>query len=82
VSAFVYTNVDLDGTLTGLRPDEVEAISESIGDGELVWSGGIGSIDDLRQLSKLAPPNLAGVIVGKALYEQRFTVAQAVEALS
>ena len=53
-----------------------------MGDGELVWSGGIGSIDDLRELAALAPSNLGGVIVGKALYERRFTVAEALEALS
>lgn len=82
VRTFIYTNVDLDGTLAGLRPAEIEGISEAVGDGELVWSGGIGSIEDLRELAALAPSNLGGVIVGKALYERRFTVAEALEALS
>jgi phosphoribosylformimino-5-aminoimidazole carboxamide ribonucleotide (ProFAR) isomerase len=46
-----------------------------------VYSGGVSSVDDLRALAALRQVNLAGVIVGKALYEQRFTVAEAHRAL-
>ena len=45
----------------------------------VVASGGVGTLDDLRALA--AVPRLAGVIVGKALYEGRFTVRQAQRAL-
>jgi len=82
VATFIYTNVELDGTLAGIDPSEVEAIGEAVGDGALIWSGGIGSIADLELLARSAPPNLGAVIVGKALYENRFTVAQALEALA
>ena len=50
-------------------------------EGELVYSGGIGSLEDLRALAALRHPRLAGVIAGKALYERRFTIEQAEEAL-
>jgi phosphoribosylformimino-5-aminoimidazole carboxamide ribotide isomerase len=45
--------------------------------GIFVYSGGVSSVDDLRALVELRQVNLGGVIVGKALYEQRFTVAEA-----
>jgi phosphoribosylformimino-5-aminoimidazole carboxamide ribonucleotide (ProFAR) isomerase len=44
--------------------------------GRFVYSGGIGSLDDLRALAGLRAVNLSGAIVGKALYERRFTVAE------
>jgi phosphoribosylformimino-5-aminoimidazole carboxamide ribotide isomerase len=43
--------------------------------GTFVYSGGVSSLDDLHALVELRQVNLGGVIVGKALYEQRFTVA-------
>ena len=45
-------------------------------DGHLIYSGGIGELEDLRMLAALGEPSLTGVIVGKALYEGRFTVAR------
>jgi phosphoribosylformimino-5-aminoimidazole carboxamide ribonucleotide (ProFAR) isomerase len=47
----------------------------------IIASGGISSLDDLRQLEHLGLDNLNGVIVGRALYELRFTVAEALEVL-
>ena len=49
--------------------------------GEVIYSGGVGSIEDLQQLASLEIENLGGVIVGRALYERRFTVAQGQAAL-
>ena len=68
VKRVVYTDTARDGMLGG--PDlsglldlaEVSAL-------ELVLSGGIAQLDDLRHLKKLAVPNVVGVIVGRALYE-------------
>ena len=48
---------------------------------ELIYSGGVGSLDDLRALASLELPSLGGAIVGRALYEGRFTVTEAAEAL-
>jgi phosphoribosylformimino-5-aminoimidazole carboxamide ribotide isomerase len=81
VNQFVYTNVDRDGMLEGPDVEEVRRMSQVIR-GRFIYSGGIGSLDDLVALRELRLVNLAGVISGKALYERRFTVEEAVEALA
>ena len=80
VRSFVYTNVDRDGLLEGPDLDEVARVAEAVR-GRFIYSGGIGSLDDLRGLAELRQVNLAGVIVGKALYEGRFTIPEGQAAL-
>jgi phosphoribosylformimino-5-aminoimidazole carboxamide ribotide isomerase len=80
VKQFAYTNVDRDGMLEGPDLEDVRRVSEAIR-GRFLYSGGIASVDDLRALRELRCVNLAGVISGKALYEQRFTVAEGNEVL-
>jgi phosphoribosylanthranilate isomerase len=48
----------------------------------VIASGGVGTLDDLRALAALEPDGLEGAIVGKALYAGRFTVADAMAALT
>jgi phosphoribosylformimino-5-aminoimidazole carboxamide ribotide isomerase len=81
VKQFVYTNVDRDGMLEGPDLDEVRRMSGVIR-GRFIYSGGIASLDDLNGLRELRLVNLAGVISGKALYERRFSVGEAVAALA
>ncbi len=76
----LYTNVDRDGMLQGPDLEEVGRIAEAV-PGSFVYSGGIGSLADLECLASLNAPALSGVIVGKALYERRFTIPQAQVAL-
>ena len=76
----VYTNVDRDGMLQGPDLEEVGRVAEAVL-GSFVYSGGIGSLADLEGLASLDAPALSGVIVGKALYERRFTIPQAQIAL-
>jgi phosphoribosylformimino-5-aminoimidazole carboxamide ribotide isomerase len=80
VRSFVYTDVDRDGMLGGLDLAAIVRVTDAV-EGGLVYSGGIGSLEDLRALAALRHPKLAGVIAGKALYERRFTIEQAQEAL-
>jgi phosphoribosylformimino-5-aminoimidazole carboxamide ribotide isomerase len=80
VRSFVYTDVTRDGKLSGPDVDGVRKVAEVVR-GRFLYSGGIGSLDDLRALADLRQVNLAGVIAGKALYEKRFTVAQGQAAL-
>ena len=80
VTSFVYTDVDRDGKLEGPDLDDVRAVAEAVR-GRFLYSGGIGSLEHLSALAGLRQVNLAGVIVGKALYEQRFTVAEGQAAL-
>jgi phosphoribosylformimino-5-aminoimidazole carboxamide ribotide isomerase len=80
VRSFVYTNVDKDGMLEGIDVEEAKRVS-SVVRGRWIMSGGIGTLDDLHALRELRQVNLGGVIVGKALYEGRFTVAEGQAAL-
>jgi phosphoribosylformimino-5-aminoimidazole carboxamide ribotide isomerase len=86
VQELAYTNVDRDGMLGGLNFEDLIRVAKAAEQGHLLYSGGIGDIEDLRHLAKLRAEahleNLTGVIVGKALYEGRFTIAQAHEALA
>jgi phosphoribosylformimino-5-aminoimidazole carboxamide ribonucleotide (ProFAR) isomerase len=79
---FVYTNVDRDGMLEGPDLDEVRRVSDSVGEGVFLYSGGIGSLEHLTALRELDLPNLGGVISGKALYENRFGMQEGREALA
>jgi phosphoribosylformimino-5-aminoimidazole carboxamide ribotide isomerase len=76
ISRFVYTPVEVDGLMEGPDLDSLREAAKAT-DGELIYSGGVGSLDDLRSLVAMDVGNLAGVIVGRALYESRFTVAEA-----
>jgi phosphoribosylformimino-5-aminoimidazole carboxamide ribotide isomerase len=83
VRSFVFTPVEVDGTLEGPGLDELRPVAEvAAGAGaELVYSGGIGTLDHLRELAAAGLPAVNGVIVGRALYEGRFTVAEGIAAL-
>jgi phosphoribosylformimino-5-aminoimidazole carboxamide ribotide isomerase len=80
VRSFVYTDVDRDGMLGGIDFDEVKRIAQVVR-GRFIYSGGIGTLDDLRGLRDLRQVNLGGVIAGKALYEGKFTIEEAHDAL-
>ena len=80
VKHFIYTDVERDGTFEGPDVATVRKIADAIS-GDLLYAGGIGSLDHLRALVELRHPQLAGVIIGKALYEHHFTLAQAIEVL-
>jgi phosphoribosylformimino-5-aminoimidazole carboxamide ribotide isomerase len=86
VKELAYTNVDRDGMLGGLNFEELISVAKAAERGRLIYSGGIGELADLERLAALRAEarleNLTGVIVGKALYEGRFTIAQAHVALA
>jgi phosphoribosylformimino-5-aminoimidazole carboxamide ribotide isomerase len=79
-TALVFTNVDRDGMLQGPNLEEVRRVARAV-HGSLIYSGGISQLADLEGLAGLGEASLEGVIIGKALYERRFTVAQALVAL-
>jgi phosphoribosylformimino-5-aminoimidazole carboxamide ribotide isomerase len=78
----VYTDVDRDGMLEGPHIASLSALLAAATGARLIYSGGIGALQHLEALAALPQGPLAGVIVGKALYEKRFTVAQALQALA
>jgi phosphoribosylformimino-5-aminoimidazole carboxamide ribotide isomerase len=78
-AAFVITDIARDGMLEG--PDLAGlAAAAAAAPAPVIASGGVSSLDDVTALALV--PGIGGVITGKALYEGRFTVAQAVAALS
>ena len=77
VRTIVYTDADRDGTLEGPDLEAVRTLAEAVAQARLICSGGIGALSDLEAVAGLGAEALDGVIVGKALYEGRFTVAEA-----
>jgi phosphoribosylformimino-5-aminoimidazole carboxamide ribotide isomerase len=80
VRRFVFTPVEVDGLMEGPDLDSLREVAKET-DGELIYSGGVGSLDHLRALAELGLGNLGGVIVGRALYEGHFSIAEAQTAL-
>ena len=80
VERFVFTPIDVDGTMEGPDLERLREAAEATS-AELIYSGGVVEIEDLRALRAEAPPNLGGVIVGRALYEGRFSIAEGQAAL-
>ena len=84
VAALVVTEIGRDGTMAGPDLDQLGAVLAAT-TVDVVASGGVGSLEDLRSLSTLEPVpgrRVAGVIVGRALYEGRFSVQEALACLA
>jgi phosphoribosylformimino-5-aminoimidazole carboxamide ribotide isomerase len=79
VAAFIVTDISRDGVLAGPDVDGYARLLATTSV-PIIASGGVGTLDDLRALAAL--DGLSGVIVGKAIYERRFTVAEALAALA
>jgi phosphoribosylformimino-5-aminoimidazole carboxamide ribotide isomerase len=76
VDRIVYTDVARDGMLTGVNLEQTCAIARESGL-KVTASGGVSSLEDLRQLQSIGKCGIDSVIVGKALYEGRFTLKEA-----
>lgn len=72
---FIVTNVDTDGMFTG--PD-IETFNRISSKASIIASGGVSKLSDLTRLTEIG---VEGVVVGKALYEGRFTVSDAIETI-
>jgi phosphoribosylformimino-5-aminoimidazole carboxamide ribotide isomerase len=79
VAAAIVTDISRDGTEAGLNAESIRATARSIGI-PMIASGGVASLDDIRNLKTLFSDGVVGVITGRALYEGRFTVAEAIAA--
>jgi phosphoribosylanthranilate isomerase len=80
-SRFVVTDVTKDGTLNGPNLDLLKAVTERT-EVPVIASGGVSSLDDLRAIAALTDRGVEGAIVGKALYAERFTLPEALAAVS
>ena len=81
VKRVVYTDTARDGMLGGPNLISLRDLAEMTSL-ELVCSGGVALLDDLRRLARIKAPNIVGVIVGRALYDGNFTLAEAMAALA
>jgi phosphoribosylformimino-5-aminoimidazole carboxamide ribotide isomerase len=80
VRRFLFTSIEVDGTMEGPAIDELNGVAAATG-AQVIASGGVGTLADLELLARVAAPNVEGAIVGRALYERRFSVAEGNAAL-
>ena len=78
VAAIIYTDVSRDGMLKGLNLDATIALADAISI-PVIASGGLASIDDVKQLTEPRAQKLEGAIVGRALYDGRLDAAEALK---
>ena len=77
IRTIIYTDISRDGMMEGPNIPGLEAMLESVKI-DVIASGGVSTIDDLRELKALESKGLVGVIVGKALYEGKLDLSEAV----
>jgi len=75
----IYTDISRDGTGAGVNADQTAKLARAVGI-PVIASGGVGSLDDIRALAGFAGDGIEGVIVGRALYNGAFTLAEAMAA--
>lgn len=80
-SRYVVTDVSKDGTLTGPNLELLAAVADAT-DAPVVASGGISVLEDLTAIATLADRGVDSAIIGKALYAGRFTLPEALDAVS
>ena len=80
-SRFVVTDVTKDGTLRGPNLELLAEVASRT-EAPVIASGGVSSLDDLRAIATLTDRGVEGAIVGKALYAGRFTLPEALDAVS
>lgn len=77
----IYTDISRDGTRDGVNLDETLKIARAVKI-PVIASGGVATLDDIRQLMPLEKAGVEGVVVGKALYSGAFTFKDAVSAIA
>ena len=81
VKRIIYTDISRDGMLTGPNIEQTLAVARAA-DVCVTASGGVSSLDDIKRLSDVDDARLDSVIVGKALYEGKFKLEEALRAAS
>jgi len=81
ISRFIYTDISRDGALTGPNFEAVIKFCKAVPNCQVIASGGVGSIDHVKKLFKIykTEENLEGVIIGKALYDNKITLEEILE---
>jgi phosphoribosylformimino-5-aminoimidazole carboxamide ribotide isomerase len=79
IERVVYTDITRDGMLAGVNLDATRELAEASGL-RVTASGGVAALDDIYALKELEKSGVDSVIIGKALYEGRFTIEEALDA--
>ncbi|MDP2897881.1 MAG: 1-(5-phosphoribosyl)-5-[(5-phosphoribosylamino)methylideneamino]imidazole-4-carboxamide isomerase [bacterium] len=77
VKTIIFTDILVDGTLQGPNLTSIEALTKAVRV-NIIASGGVRSLDDIRELRAFEEDGVTGVIVGKALYEGTIDLSQAI----
>jgi len=77
VAAILFTDVDQDGLLAGVNVTATKALAQAV-QIPVIASGGVGSIADIDALIAVSEPNIAGVVIGRALYDGRVDPREAI----
>lgn len=80
VAAIIYTDIDRDGVLAGPNVEATAALARAIKI-PVIASGGVSSLDDLKRLKEEEESGIAGVISGRAIYDGRIDLAEALALL-
>ncbi|MFH1245515.1 MAG: 1-(5-phosphoribosyl)-5-[(5-phosphoribosylamino)methylideneamino]imidazole-4-carboxamide isomerase [Candidatus Omnitrophota bacterium] len=75
VFSFIYTDITRDGTLRGIDTAGIERVLRQT-QASIIYAGGISTEEDAKKLKRLENIGLAGIIIGKALYENRINLGQ------
>lgn len=81
VKTINYTDISRDGMMEGPNLESLQELLRAV-DIDVVVAGGISDIEDIRNLKKLERDGLAGIIIGKALYEARIDLKEAIDICS
>lgn len=81
LDCFIYTDIARDGTLTGPNMEGLKSLLAAT-DIPVIASGGIASLEDVRKLAALEPQGLLGAIIGKAIYEGKINLEDAIQLCS
>jgi len=80
IAGFIFTDISRDGMLQGPNLESIKNFAESA-QLPVIASGGVSRIEDIKNLAKLEPYGVEGVIVGKALYDKALSFKEARDAL-
>lgn len=78
IKEVVYTDISRDGTLQGPNFDSTREIAENTGL-KIIASGGVSSLEDIKKAKELEGVGISGIIVGQALYTEKFTLEEALK---
>ena len=78
VAAIIFTDISRDGALTGVNAEATAELAQAI-DIPVIASGGVSGIEDIKECARLAHFGIDGVITGRALYDGRLSIRDAIE---